>query len=131
MKLIERHVRDHTGDIREEFLEILMKDQAKALNQSEMHKWHPMVIRWCLKIYSKSHSICNDIKTSIGLNLPSGRALSNYKNFNALRSGWHSSNIRAMRQRLVDQKAPKHAYLGGLYFHETKIKDGLVFDSSS
>ena len=28
-------------------------------------------------------------------------------------------------------KAPKHGKLGGLFFDEVKIKEGLVFDSST
>ena len=32
LKLLQNHLRDHTADASDEFLEILLKDQAKALN---------------------------------------------------------------------------------------------------
>ena len=131
IKLLENHLREHTGDSLEEFLEILIRDQAKALNKSKVKKWNPAVIKWCPQIYSKSKSTYNDIRLSIGLKLPSGRTLSDYKNFNSTKSGWRSGTIRSMRNKLDEQKAPKHANLGGLFFDETKIKEELVFDSSS
>ena len=132
LKVLQNHLRDHTGDAKDEFLEILLKDQAKALNTpTKQMRWHPTVIQWCLRIYCKSHNLYNEMRLSGGLKLPSGRILSDYKNFNSPKSGWHSSTIQAMKDRLEKMKAPKHAKLGGLFFDEVKIKEGLVFDSST
>lgn len=132
LKLLQNHLRDHTGNARDEFLEILLRDQAKALNTpAKQMRWHPLVIQWCLKMYCKSHSMYNDMRLSGGLKLPSGRTLSDYRNFNAPKSGWHSSTLQAMKNRFDKMKAPKHAKLGGLFFDEVKIKEGLVFDSST
>ena len=36
-----------------------------------------------------------------------------------------------MKNRFDKMKAPKHAKLGGLFFDEVKIKQGLVFDRST
>ena len=36
-----------------------------------------------------------------------------------------------MKTKFNNMKAPKHGKLGGLFFDEVKIKEGLVFDSSS
>ena len=37
LKLLQNHLKDHTGNDRDEFLEILLKDQAKALNTPAKH----------------------------------------------------------------------------------------------
>ena len=66
------------------------------------------------------------------LKLPSGRTLSDYKNFNTLKSGWNSETIESMKLKFDKMNPPKHAKLGGLFFDEVKIKDRrIVFDSSS
>ncbi len=36
-----------------------------------------------------------------------------------------------MKTKFNNMKAPKHGKLGGLFFDEVKINEGLVFDSSS
>ena len=36
-------------------------------------RWHPLIIKWCLRIYSKSHSLYADIRDSGFSKLPSGR----------------------------------------------------------
>jgi hypothetical protein len=71
------------------------------------------------------------MRSSAALKLLSGRTLSDYKNFNTPKSGWNSETIESMKMKFDKMKPPKHAKLGGLFFDEVKIKEGLVFDSSS
>ena len=71
----------------------------------------------------------NDMQLSGGLKLRSGRTLSDYKNFDAPKSGWHPSTVLSVKNRFDKMKA--HAKLGRLFFDEVKIKVGLVFDSSN
>ena len=132
LKLLQSHLRDHTGFAKDELMEILLKDEAKALNTpAKQMRWHPLVIQWCLKTYCKSHSLYEGIRSSGALRLPSGRTLSDYKNFNPTQSGWQSETIKNMKDKFEKMKPPKHGKLGGLFFDEVKIKEGLVFDTSS
>ena len=91
-------------------------------------RWHPLVIKWCLRIYIKSHGLYEDIRNSGGLKLPSGRLLSDYKNFCAPECGWKTANLQNMKAQFDKMKPPKHAKLGIMVFDEVKIKEGLVFD---
>lgn len=88
-----------------------------------------LVIQW----YCKSQSMYNDMQFSGGLNLNLliRRTLSDYKNFNAPKSEWDSSTVQSMKNRFDKMKAPKYAKLVGLFFDKVKIKEGLVFDSST
>lgn len=130
LRLLENHIREHTGRINDDFLEILLRDQAKALKNTDSRqmRWHPLVIKWCLRIYIKSHELYEDIRNSGGFKLPSGRLLSDYKNFCAPESGWQTQNLEQMRTQFKKMKPPKHARLGAMVFDEVKIKEGLVFD---
>ena len=94
-------------------------------------RWHPLVIKWCLRIYFKSHGLHKDLRNSGGLKLPSGRLLSDYKNFWAPKSGWNMANLEKMKTQFKQMKPPKRAKLGGLVFKEVKIKEDLVFDSKN
>ena len=114
------------------FLEILLCDQAKAIAmECRQMRWHPAVIRWCLRNYLKSHKLYEDLPNSGGLKLPSGRTLSDCSNYCSPQTGWKTDNLKVMRKQFQKKKPPKHASLGGLYFDEMKIKEGLVFNTKN
>lgn len=131
-KLLYNHLREHTGSLNDQFFEILLTDQAKALNvPSRQMRWHPLVIKWCLRLFSKSHSAYEDLRESGFLKLPSGRLLSDYKKFASPKSDCQTSTLQAMKELFVKSKIKKHGNLGGLFFDEVKIKEGLVFNPST
>ena len=129
-KLLENHLRQHTGETSDSFMEILLNDQCRALSMpSRQMRWHPLVIKWCLRMWNKSHTIYNDMRSSGMLKLPSGRTLNDYKNFNKPSSGWNSDNLNRMHELAKDLSGCDRT--GGLFFDEVKIKEGLVFDPAS
>ena len=131
-KLLHTHVAEHTGSESDTFFITLLNDQAKALNMpSKQMRWHPLILKWCLRMYCKSHSMYTELRESGFLKLPSGRTLSDYKNFCSSKSGWQTSVLDAMRNNFVDKKIPEAGKFGGLFFDEVKIKEGLLFDPSS
>ena len=85
--LLENHIVEHIGSESDLLFINLLKDQAIALNTpSRQMLWHPSVLKWCLRLYSRSHSY-SDLRDSGFLKLPSGRTLSDYKNFSSSKSG--------------------------------------------
>ena len=131
-KLIERHLKDHTGDTSDIFFEILLKDQAKALTtEARQMRWHPIVLKWCLHMYNKSHSMYEDMRSSKMLKLPSGRTSSDHRNFDYPQSGWQSKHLQNMLNRFKTATISNHGKLGMLVFDEVKVKEGLVFDPST
>ena len=131
-KLLLNHLEEHIGSESDLFFLTLLKDQAKALIvPSRQMRWHPLIIKWCLRIYSKSHSLYADIRDSRFLKLSSGRTLSDYKNFSSSKSGWQMSVLDAMRNNFIEQGFSDVGKLGGLFFDEVKIKEGLLFDPLS
>ena len=131
-KLLLSHLNEHLGNESDMFFLTLLKDQARALNvPARQMRWHPLIIKWCLRIYSKSHRTYQDLRDSGFLKLPSGRTLSDYKNFCSSKSGWQTSVFQAMTDNFSYQGFSPVGKCGGLFFDEVKIKEGLVFDPST
>ena len=125
-------MRDHTGYSSDQFFGVLLCDQAKALTLPKRQmRWHPHIIKWRLRMYSKCHAAYEDLRDSGFLKLPSGRLLSDYKNFSSPSSGWHTSTLWEMKEKFDKTKIGKRGQLGALLFDEVKIKEGLVFDPST
>jgi hypothetical protein len=113
-KLLLNHLENHIGSESDMFFITLLKDQAKALNvPSRQMRWHPLVIKWCLKLYAKSHSMYADLRDSGFLKLPSGRTLSDYKNYSSCKSGWQTSVFETMDITFKDQGFSEVGRFGG------------------
>ena len=114
-KLLQNRIWEHTGSTHDQFFEILLKDQAKALTMpSKQMCWHLLIIKWYLRMYTKSHSLYDDIRESGFIKLPSGRTLNDYKNFCSTKSGWNTENIKSMNDKFEKLKLKKCARIGAL-----------------
>ena len=82
-------------------------------------------------MYARSHSAYEDLRETEFLKLPSGRLLSDYKNFSSSSSGWQMSTLQTMKKTFEKANIGKHGILGGLSVDEVKVKEGLVSDPSS
>ena len=136
-----KHSRHTSPDIQEKreesYFALLLSDQAKALSTSpEQMRWHPAVLRWCLQQYSRSGSAYESMRSSGFLKLPSGRTLLRYRNYSHPKTGWQTSTLdemRALYDKFVEsgKGKPDRSFIGGLFFDEMKIKEGLVWDCST
>ena len=128
------HLEQHTGKSQDILFLHLLADQAKALNTPpNQMRWHPAILRWCLQQHARSQSCYEEIRKSGILRLPSGRTLLRYRNLNHPETGWHEGTLGEMR-RVYDEFIAKkkgrsdRGHIGGIYFDEVKIKEGLVWD---
>jgi len=62
-------------------------------------------------MFTKSHAANEDLRDSGFLKLPSGRLLSDYKNFSSPHSGWQISTLWEMKEKFEKQKWEKGASL--------------------
>jgi len=58
----------------------LLWEQQKTHMQGKPNKYHPMIIRFCLSLASKSASAYDELRSSNIIKIPSRRTLRDYKN---------------------------------------------------
>ena len=134
---LANHLWEHTGRPEDSYFRLLLADQAKALTTPDRQmRWHPSVIRWCLMQYRRSKSAYSEMREARYLRLPSARTLDSYSVFSQPSSGWQAETLVEM-VRQYDEACKDGRYiadqgkLGGLFFDEVKIKEGLVFNQST
>ena len=71
----------------------LFWDQQTKLLQSGSKKYHPMIIRFCLSLASKSASVYDELRHTNILTLPSRRTLRDYRNAIRPKTGFNSEVI--------------------------------------
>ena len=107
------------------FMKLFWDEQKRSFGKSTKI-YHPMIIRFCLSIASKSASAYDELRNSKVLTLPSRRTLRDYKN--AIRPSVGFSH------EIVDELIKTASNLEGvkryvvLSLDEIKIKEELVFD---
>ena len=89
-------------------------------------RYHPMIIRFCLSLMSKSPSAYEEIRNSNILTLPSTRTLRDYKNFIKPETGFRKKVIDDLKNLTKDYFDIQRYIV--LLFDEMKIKSNLVFD---
>ena len=85
--------------------------------------------------YRKSHRTYEQMRAAGFLRLPSGRTLFDYSVYNKPASGWQADNLQEMKRQYDEHcqstQVNGAGMLGGLFFDEVKIKEGLVYDIAS
>ena len=109
----------------------LFWEQQKQLSRESPHaiKYHPMIIRFCLSIASKSASAYDELRNSNVLVLPSRRTLCDYKNAIRPTAGFNHEIIQELVELTEPLKGSQRFVV--LSFDEIKIQENLVFDKHS
>ena len=107
-------------------------DQQKRAFSTNSHlnnKYHPIIIRFCLSLASKSASAYNELRSSKVLTLPSRRTLRDYKNAIRPNAGFNPAVV----QELIKSTEKLEGYQRyiALSFDEIKILENLIFDKHS
>ena len=89
-------------------------------------RYHPMIIRFCLSLASKSKSANEELRNSNILVLPSSRTLRDYKNAIAPQTGFRKQIIDDLNKLTRD-----YFNIQCLLIDKMKIKSNLVFDKHS
>ena len=79
-KLMEELVNDENNS---PYQKLLIEQQLKynRLRNPKSMRWHPMIIKWCLYVKSKSPKAYKTLKESQFMNLPSERTLYDYSHY--------------------------------------------------
>ena len=92
---------------------------------AKQYRWHPMMIRWCLKLHNTSKSAYRLMRESGFLTLPSEQCLRQYVD-----SVGNHKCISLETLKILDTDLGDHRDIV-LLLDEMKIKDQLVLDKSS
>ena len=115
------------------FMKLFWEEQQNYIAESKSSsiRYHPMVIKFCLSLASKSSSAYSDLrydsKTGSGiLVLPSLRTLRDYKNYIRPRRGFNPDIINDLSVK-TKEFSPAERFVT-ILFDEMKIQEDLVWD---
>lgn len=118
------------------FMKLFWSEQQKYLQTSNPStiRYHPMIIKYCLNLASKSASSYNDLrynhKNHTGvLVLPSLRTLRDYKNYIRPQRGFNDKVMEDLKKR-VDNFSNAEKFIG-ILLDEMKIQEDLVWDKNT
>ena len=112
------------------FMNLFWQEQEKLFQRSSTGvKFHPMVIRYCLSLASKSQSCYEELRNSNILVLPSLRTLRDYKNCIRPTTGFNEDIINDLTN-ITDKYFNTERYIT-LLFDEMTLKSNLVFDRNT
>ncbi|XP_047122320.1 uncharacterized protein LOC124805854 [Hydra vulgaris] len=110
------------------FMKLFWEEQNRLLT-SKVPRYHPMIIRFCLSLASKSASAYDELRDAKILTLPSRRTLRDYKNAIRPSVGFNPAVIAELKENTKDLSDIQRNVV--LSFDEIRIQDNLVFDKSS
>ncbi|XP_012566352.2 uncharacterized protein LOC105850424 [Hydra vulgaris] len=109
------------------FMKLFWDQQKKMCNKNfGSIKYHPMIIRFCLSLASKSASAYDELRSSNVLTLPSRRTLRDYKNFIRPKAGLNPPVIEELNKISINLVGYQRYVT--LSFDEVKIQEKLVFN---
>ena len=76
------------------FMKLFWEQQQKSFGKGTTVRYHPMIIRFCLSLASKSASSYDELRSSNVLTLPSRRTLRDYKNAIKPEAGFNPAVIQ-------------------------------------
>ncbi|CAC5369285.1 THAP9 [Mytilus coruscus] len=93
-------------------------------------RWHPMLIRWCLFMRSKSVKAYDSMRDSGFIKLPSTRTLFDYSHYTKSALGFQPDVIKMLHDEAskLAMYEDNHKSFVGILFDEIKIQEDLVFD---
>nr|XP_047133158.1 uncharacterized protein LOC124811499 [Hydra vulgaris] len=113
-----------------DFMNLFWQEQKKLFRVSSSGvRYHPMIIRYCLSIASKSPSAYQEIRNSKILVLPSLRTLRDYKNYIPPKVGYQDSIVEELSRQTKHYTNIERYVV--LLIDEMSIKSNLVFDKNS
>ena len=137
---IENMVRECDSLVRDQwpdensFQRLFWEEQLKfnSCKSSNGMRWHPMIIKWCLYMKTKSTTAYNAMRDTGFIKLPSTRTLFNYSKFMPASCGISPDVVKHLRSEvkakgLLDMEQEYKSYVG-LLVDEVKIKEDLVYD---
>lgn len=96
-------------------------------------RWHPMIIRWCLYMRSKSSKAYDSMRDSGFIKLPSSRTLFDYTHYTKSALGFQPDVVKMLRDEAekTGMYEETHKRYVGVLFDEIRIKEDLVYDKNS
>lgn len=94
-------------------------------------RWHPMIVKWCIFLKSKSANTYDALRNSGFIHLPSERTLYDYTNYIEKGVGLQPDIISMLHGEMIKMDMSGHRKLVGLLHDEIKIQSDLVYDKHS
>ncbi|KAK7492820.1 hypothetical protein BaRGS_00015958 [Batillaria attramentaria] len=103
------------------------------LSSKTSMRWHPMIIRWCLYIRSRSATAYNAVRNMGFLALPSDRTLFDYSNILPSETGFVPAVARHLRKEAENLGMYSEPWRGfvGILQDEIHVCEGLVYDRNN
>ena len=111
------------------FMKMFWEQQQKQFSKGSGARYHPMVIRFCLSLASKSASAYDELRSSNVLTLPSRRTLRDYRNAIRPSAGFNPQIVQELIK--TSSKLTGFQRYIVLSFDEIKVQENLVFDKHS
>ena len=108
------------------FERLFWEEQKKArqLKSSKQMRWHPMLIKWCLKMKLMSSAAYSAFRSSGLLMLPSERTLRDYTHWMKAKPGFQIEVDRQLIEEAKLDTIPDYKKYVCIVFDEVKVKEG-------